>query len=371
MHTSSNKIHGSNAGRGFTLIEVLVVVAIIALLLAILLPSVQRAREAARAGVCASNMKQVLTGALMHVTTEIKGTERMKLNLTWALPVYKHNRQEAGVFSCPNDMNPYPIPALYDRYYGNMDGRIYNTRTGADSVFNRVGNLNGGSEYRLKIEDLVEGSEFGFDVTGYGQFDLMLGFNAVPGQSTTDVRVLGTSATLDHAVLDFKGKTIWPNTKNVGPNESHPFPLIWMSYGINAATGLEGVRGMPALMLESGKPGIFPEKLNSFPADNLAAVPYSTAGYRGTPLRFRHGGKSGDPRTIPADYRDTNMLAPVKPDPDEKRYTRQNVGFLDGHVEMMRYTNMLGEGPQLDSSGNLTWRRNLWVGTGRRSSKSF
>jgi prepilin-type N-terminal cleavage/methylation domain-containing protein len=53
---------------GFTLIEVLVVVAIIALLIAVLLPSLKRAREQARAIVCGSNLR--VTAQAMFYYTE-------------------------------------------------------------------------------------------------------------------------------------------------------------------------------------------------------------------------------------------------------------------------------------------------------------
>ncbi len=130
METGYTKMKVQRLTSAFTLIELVVVIAIISILAAILFPVFASAREKARQTTCASNLKQLGLGMLQYAQDYDEyvpcgtGTSGTLLGCGWIGQVYPYIKSVA-VFQCPDQTGRPNVaavkPAVYPGYRYNSN----------------------------------------------------------------------------------------------------------------------------------------------------------------------------------------------------------------------------------------------------------
>ena len=267
--------------RAFTLIEMMVSIAVITILVGLLLPAVQSAREAARRVRCAGNLKQIALA--MHEYHEVQGTlppgKKACCWGTWLMFILPQVEQQA-LFDAYNfsGNNTPGLPSNYDtdlRYFGAANRTVTSTRlsvylcpsdqtaapisltTNGVTVSCTSQNYAANFGNTLQIQGDLPGNPFGG--APFGDVGSPIGDHSKPGRPTVGLREItdGTSNTLLVAEVvvgqgaDLRGFSWWGDAAGfetyLTPNSQSPDVLAEADYCSNLPPNPPCVASSPAL----------------------------------------------------------------------------------------------------------------------------
>jgi prepilin-type N-terminal cleavage/methylation domain-containing protein/prepilin-type processing-associated H-X9-DG protein len=141
----------SSVRRGFTLIELLVVIAIIAILIGLLLPAVQKIREAANRMKCSNNLKQIALGCHNYhdVVGKLPNAYDAKTGVSWHVLLLPYVEQD-NLYKQFDMVNPSFSHAIVGRNdpHGLVKIRLYQCPSSplTTQAFGAPNNTNGTSD---------------------------------------------------------------------------------------------------------------------------------------------------------------------------------------------------------------------------------
>ena len=109
--TSRTQANARHRSSGFTLVELLVVIGIVALLMGIILPSLAASREEARAMICTTHLDQIFKASYIYSTQNDERLPRLgylsHVGGWWPTQIASVLNSEAEIYACPSDATPY------------------------------------------------------------------------------------------------------------------------------------------------------------------------------------------------------------------------------------------------------------------------